>query len=158
ERLGPPLDIHLEALNCTAFSVQWRMPRQHASTISGYTVFYTEVINGRHVKQLTQDVPVKLDMMNLGQLDALVTFEVILGDLNPATLHRVSVGAYSWAGKGRASMPRDVSTLPQEQCLSPDSPAQPKVVVVSDTEVAVSWKQNTSEGAPPVLYYTLQYI
>ncbi|KAM4810110.1 pikachurin [Rhinophrynus dorsalis] len=157
--LGPPLDIQLEALNCTAFSVQWRMPQQHASTINGYTVFYTEVINGKHVKQLTQDVPLKLDMLNnLGQLEALVTFEVIIGDLRPGTLHRVSVGAYSWAGKGRASMPRDVSTLPQEKCMAPGSPSQPQIVVVSDTEVAVSWKQNTSEGSPPVLYYTVEYI
>ncbi|XP_018100005.1 pikachurin isoform X3 [Xenopus laevis] len=149
DRLGPPLDIHLEALNCTAFSVQWRMPRQHASTISGYTVFYTEVINGKHVKQLTQDVPIKLDTL---------TLEVILGDLMPGTLHRVSVGAYSWAGKGRPSMPRDVSTLSQESCMAPGSPSQPQVVVVSDTEVAVSWQQNTSEGSPSVQYYSMEYI
>ncbi|KAH0627897.1 hypothetical protein JD844_008451, partial [Phrynosoma platyrhinos] len=38
DRLGPPLDITLDSLNCTAFSIQWRMPRQHASTITGYTV------------------------------------------------------------------------------------------------------------------------
>ncbi|OCU02588.1 pikachurin isoform X2 [Xenopus laevis] len=158
DRLGPPLDIHLEALNCTAFSVQWRMPRQHASTISGYTVFYTEVINDKHVKQLSQDVPIKLDMLTLGQLDALVTFEVILGDLKAGTLHRVSVGAYSWAGKGRPSMPRDVSTLPQESCMAPGAPAQPQAVVVSDTEVAVSWQQNTSAGSPPVQYYAMEYI
>lgn len=38
DRLGPPLDILLDSLNCTAFSVQWKMPKQHASTITGYTV------------------------------------------------------------------------------------------------------------------------
>lgn len=38
DRLGPPLDIVLDSLNCTAFSVQWKMPKQHASTITGYTV------------------------------------------------------------------------------------------------------------------------
>ncbi|XP_053304088.1 pikachurin [Spea bombifrons] len=158
ERLGPPLDIHLEALNCTACSVQWRMPRQHAGTINGYTVFYTEVINGKHVKQLTQDVPVKLDMLNLGHLDALVTFEVVLGDLRPDTLHRVSVGAYNWAGKGRASMPRDVSTLSQDKCVAPDPPLQPQVVVVSDEEVAISWMKGASNGSSPVRYYILEYI
>ncbi|KAM8960879.1 pikachurin [Pelodytes ibericus] len=158
ERLGPPLDIHLEAINCTALRVQWRMPRQHLGTITGYTVFYTEVINSKHVKQLTQDVPVKLDMLNLGQLDALVTFEIVLGDLRPGMLHRVSVGAYSWAGKGRASMPRDVSTLSQDQCTVPDPPSQPQVVVVSDVEVAISWKQGASEGSSPVTYYTVEYI
>ncbi|CAH2296458.1 pikachurin isoform X1 [Pelobates cultripes] len=158
DRLGPPLDIVLEALNCTAFSVQWRMPRQHANTINGYTVFYTEVINGKHVKQLTHDVPLKMDTLNLGQLDALVTFEVTIGDLRPGTLHRVSVGAYSWAGKGRASMHRDVSTLSQDQCMIPDPPLQPQVVVVSDVEVAISWKHGISEGSSPVQYYTVEYI
>ncbi|XP_072272714.1 pikachurin isoform X1 [Pyxicephalus adspersus] len=157
DRLGPPLDINLEAINCTAFSVQWRMPRQHASTINGYTVFYTEVINGKYVKQLTQDVPLKLDMLNLGQLDAVETFKVVLGNLQPGTLHRVSVGAYSWAGKGRASMPRDVSTLSQDKCQVPDPPAQPQVVVVSDVEVAISWKPNTKEGSAPIQYYTVAY-
>ncbi|KAG8599020.1 hypothetical protein GDO81_002847, partial [Engystomops pustulosus] len=119
-RIGPPLDISLEAINCTAFSVQWRMPRQHVSTINGYT-------------------------------------KVILNNLQPGTLHRVSVGAYSWAGKGRASMPRDVSTLSPELCLVPDPPLQPQVVVVSDTEVAVSWKQGASEGSSPILYYLVAY-
>ncbi|XP_018420102.1 PREDICTED: pikachurin [Nanorana parkeri] len=157
ERLGPPLDINLEAINCTAFSVQWRMPRQHASTINGYTVFYTEVINSKHVKQLTQDVPLKLDMLNLGQLDAVETFKVVLGGLQSGTLHRVSVGAYSWAGKGRASMPRDVSTLSQDKCQVPDPPAQPQLVVVSDVEVAISWKPGAREGSSPIQYYTLAY-
>ncbi|XP_044129376.1 pikachurin [Bufo gargarizans] len=157
ERLGPPLDINLEALNCTALSVQWRMPRQHASTINGYTVFYTEVINGKHVKQQTQDVPLKLEMLNMGQLEAVEMFKVILNNLQPGTLHRVSVGAYSWAGKGRASMPRDVSTLSPDMCMVPDPPLQPQVVVVSDTEVAISWKQGASQGSSPIWCYSLAY-
>lgn len=39
--------------------------------------------------------------------------DVVIGDLKPGTPHRVSVGAYSWAGKGRPSMPREVTTLSQ---------------------------------------------
>ncbi|OXB76735.1 UNVERIFIED_CONTAM: hypothetical protein H355_007010 [Colinus virginianus] len=103
-RLGPPLDILLDSLNCTAFSVQWRMPKQHASTITGYTVFYSEVEGDKAVKQLSHDVPLSLDMLSM---------EVVIGDLKPGTPHRVSVGAYGWAGKGRPSMPRDVTTLSQ---------------------------------------------
>uniref|UniRef100_A0A8C4NQ29 Pikachurin n=1 Tax=Dicentrarchus labrax TaxID=13489 RepID=A0A8C4NQ29_DICLA len=37
-RLSPPLDIQLETINCTAFSVRWKMPRRHVSTITGYKV------------------------------------------------------------------------------------------------------------------------
>ncbi|XP_056402190.1 pikachurin isoform X1 [Hyla sarda] len=157
ERLGPPLDINLEAINCTAFSVQWRMPRQHASTINGYTVFYTEVINGKHVKQQTQDVPLKLDMLNMGQLEAKEMFKLVLNNLQPGTLHRVSVGAYNWAGKGRASMPRDISTLYPDMCMAPDPPLQPQVVVVSDAEVAISWKQGAGQGSAPIQYYSVAY-
>ncbi|OXB60510.1 hypothetical protein ASZ78_009726 [Callipepla squamata] len=105
DRLGPPLDILLDSLNCTAFSVQWRMPKQHASTITGYTVFYSEVEGDKAVKQLSHDVPLSLDMLSM---------EVVIGDLKPGTPHRVSVGAYGWAGKGRPSMPRDVTTLSQD--------------------------------------------
>lgn len=39
--------------------------------------------------------------------------EVVIGDLKPGTLHRVSVGAYGWAGKGRPSIPSNVTTLSQ---------------------------------------------
>lgn len=38
DRLSPPLDIQLETLNCSAFSVRWKMPRRHVSTITGYKV------------------------------------------------------------------------------------------------------------------------
>ena len=38
DRLSPPLDIQLETVNCTAFSVRWKMPRRHVSTITGYKV------------------------------------------------------------------------------------------------------------------------
>lgn len=38
DRLSPPLDIQLETINCSAFSVRWKMPRRHVSTITGYKV------------------------------------------------------------------------------------------------------------------------
>lgn len=38
DRLSPPLDIQLDTVNCTAFSVRWKMPRRHVSTITGYKV------------------------------------------------------------------------------------------------------------------------
>uniref|UniRef100_A0AAV2MPX5 TGF-beta family profile domain-containing protein n=1 Tax=Knipowitschia caucasica TaxID=637954 RepID=A0AAV2MPX5_KNICA len=36
ERLSPPLDIQLETVNCSSFSVRWKMPRRHVSTITGH--------------------------------------------------------------------------------------------------------------------------
>lgn len=33
-----------------------------------------------------------------------------VGSLKVNTKYRVSVGAYGWAGEGRPSMPRDIST------------------------------------------------
>ncbi|XP_015275647.1 PREDICTED: pikachurin [Gekko japonicus] len=149
DRLGPPLDIILESVNCTAFSIQWRMPRQHASIISGYTVYYSEVTTGKPIKQQSHDVPLSLDMLST---------EVVIGDLKPGTLFRVSVGAYGWTGKGRPSMPRDVTTLSEEKCMPPDPPFQPQVIVVSDSEVALSWKAGLSEGGSPVQYYTVEFI
>ncbi|KFQ93936.1 Pikachurin, partial [Nipponia nippon] len=149
DRLGPPLDILLDSLNCTAFSVQWRMPKQHVSTITGYTVFYSEVEDDKAVKQLSHDVPLSLDMLSM---------EVVIGDLKPGTPHRVSVGAYGWAGKGRPSMPRDVTTLSQDKCVPPAAPYQPQIVVVSDSEVALSWKPGVSEGSSPIQYYTVEFI
>uniref|UniRef100_A0A8V0YGJ8 EGF like, fibronectin type III and laminin G domains n=1 Tax=Gallus gallus TaxID=9031 RepID=A0A8V0YGJ8_CHICK len=158
DRLGPPLDILLDSLNCTAFSVQWRMPKQHASTITGYTVFYSEVEGDKAVKQLSHDVPLSLDMLSMGQLEGQAIFEVVIGDLKPGTPHRVSVGAYGWAGKGRPSMPRDVTTLSQDNCMPPAPPYQPQIVVVSDSEVALSWKPGASEGSSPIQYYMVEFI
>uniref|UniRef100_A0A671KDU2 Pikachurin-like n=1 Tax=Sinocyclocheilus anshuiensis TaxID=1608454 RepID=A0A671KDU2_9TELE len=120
ERLSPPLDIQLETVNCTAFSVWWKMPRRHVSTITGYK-------------------------------------DVVIGNLKVATQYRVSVGAYSWAGEGRPSMPRDISTGSQK-CMPPAPPTQPKVVAVSDTELALSWQHGESEGSAPVLYFLVAYI
>ncbi|NWR67246.1 EGFLA protein, partial [Bucorvus abyssinicus] len=159
DRLGPPVDILLDSLNCTAFSVQWTMPKQHASTITGYTVFYSEVEDDKAVKQLSRDVPLSLDMVSMGQLEGQAIFEVVIGDLKPGTPHRVSVGAYGWAGKGRPSMPRDVTTLSQgNACMPPAAPYQPQVMVVSDSEVALSWKPSINEGRSPIQYYTVEFI
>ncbi|KAF4804698.1 pikachurin-like protein [Turdus rufiventris] len=149
DRLGPPLDILLDSLNCTAFSVQWKMPKQHTSTITGYTVFYSEVEGDKAVKQLSHDVPLSLDMISM---------DVVIGDLKPGTPHRVSVGAYGWAGKGRPSMPREVTTLSQDKCMPPAPPYQPQIVVVSDSEVALSWKPGVSEGSSPIQYYMVEFI
>ncbi|KAI6058093.1 hypothetical protein LUU34_01036500 [Aix galericulata] len=158
DRLGPPLDILLDSLNCTAFSVQWRMPKQHANTITGYTVFYSELEGDKAVKQLSHDVPLSLDMLGMGQLEGQAIFEVVIGDLKPGTPHRVSVGAYGWAGKGRPSMPRDVTTLSQDNCMPPAPPYQPQIVVVSDSEVALAWKPGASEGSSPIQYYVVEFI
>ncbi|CAI9602202.1 unnamed protein product [Staurois parvus] len=54
-------------------------------------------------------------------------------------------------------MPRDVFTLSQDKCQVPDPPAQPQVVVVSDAEVAISWKPSTREGSSAVQYYSVVY-
>lgn len=45
DRLSPPLDIQLETINCTAFSVRWKMPRRHVSTITGYKVVHFSFIS-----------------------------------------------------------------------------------------------------------------
>ncbi|KAG7481508.1 hypothetical protein MATL_G00067440 [Megalops atlanticus] len=159
ERLSPPLDIQLETVNCTAFSVRWRMPRRHVSTITGYKIFYTEVRNGRPASTaVTLDVPLSLDSLTTGQLDGQASFDVEIGNLRVATQYRVSVGAYGWAGEGRPSMPRDVSTAPHEMCAPPSPPTQPGVKVVSDTELALSWKQGESEGSSPILHFLVAYI
>ncbi|KAJ1210310.1 hypothetical protein NDU88_005676 [Pleurodeles waltl] len=156
DRPGPPLDVQLEAVNCTALSVQWRMPRQHANTITGYTVFYTEVEKGKPVKQLSHDAPLSLDMM--GQVDGEAIFEVVIGDLKPNVLHRVSVGAYSRTGKGRASAPREITTSSRDRCMVPEPPSQPEVVVVSESEVAISWKPGDNERSSPVQHYIVEFI
>uniref|UniRef100_A0A673IV16 Pikachurin-like n=1 Tax=Sinocyclocheilus rhinocerous TaxID=307959 RepID=A0A673IV16_9TELE len=135
--LSPPLDIQLETVNCTAFSVRWKMPRRHVSTITGYKTNHFFHQNGSFIS---------------------VNFDVVIGNLKVATQYRVSVGAYGWAGEGRPSMPRDISTGSLEKCMPPAPPTQPKVVPVSDTELALSWQHGESEGSAPVLYFLVAYI
>ncbi|KAM6931151.1 pikachurin isoform 2-T2 [Xenentodon cancila] len=159
DRLSPPLDIQLETINCTAFSVRWKMPRRHVSTITGYKVFYTEMKNSRPVSTTSlMEVPLSLDMLTTGQFDGQASFDVAVSNLKVNTKYRVSVGAYGWAGEGRPSMPRDVSTASHETCLPPSPPTQPVVTAVSDTELALSWQQGETEGSAPVLHFLVAYI
>ncbi|EGW06639.1 Pikachurin [Cricetulus griseus] len=120
-KLGPPLEIKLGALNCTAFSIQWKTPKHSGRPITGYT-------------------------------------EEVIGDLKPGTEYRVSIAAYSQTGKGRLSFPRHVTTLSQDYCLPPDAPQQPHVLVVSDSEVALSWKPGENEGSAPIQSYSVEFI
>ncbi|CAJ1068912.1 pikachurin isoform X2 [Xyrichtys novacula] len=159
DRLSPPLDIQLETINCTAFSVRWKMPRRHVSTITGYKVFYTEMRNGRPMGAPSlMDVPLSLDMLTTGQFDGQAGFDVHIGKLKINTKYRVSVGAYGWAGEGRPSMARDIGTASHDMCMPPSPPTQPVVMAVSDTELALSWQQGESEGSAPVLHFLVAYI
>ncbi|XP_007487500.1 pikachurin isoform X4 [Monodelphis domestica] len=148
-RLGPPVDILLDSLNCSAFQVQWRMPHHHTNLITGYTVFYSEARENKFLHQMSQDVPLNEDILNM---------EVVIGDLKPGTTYRVSVRAYGWNTKGRPSSPQLVTTLSKDKCMPPSPPYQPQVIVVSDSEVALSWKPGESEGSSPIQYYSLEYI
>ncbi|XP_066509779.1 pikachurin-like [Hoplias malabaricus] len=159
ERLSPPLDIQLQTVNCTAIKVQWKMPRRHVSTITGYRVFYTEMRSAHPVSTtVTLDIPLSLDILTTGQFDGQASFDVVIGKLKVATVYRVSVGAFGWAGEGRPSMPRDINTASHEMCMPPSPPTQPIVTAVSDTELALSWQQGDSEGSAPVLHFLVAYI
>ncbi|XP_030737933.1 pikachurin isoform X2 [Globicephala melas] len=157
-KVGPPLDIMLEALNCTAFSIQWKMPRHPGSPIVGYTVFYSEVGVDKSLQERSHGVPLGLDTLTTGRLDHQMIFEEVIGDLKPGTEYRVSVAAYSQTGKGRLSSPRHITTLLQDSCLLPGAPQQLHVTVVSDSEVALSWKPGESEGSSPIQYYSVEFI
>ncbi|KAH0627896.1 hypothetical protein JD844_008450 [Phrynosoma platyrhinos] len=45
-----------------------------------------------------------------------------------------------------------------DKCMPPDPPYQPQVIVVSDSEVALTWKPGLSEGSSPIQYYTVEFI
>ncbi|XP_051709471.2 pikachurin isoform X2 [Oryctolagus cuniculus] len=156
-KVGPPLDIKLGALNCTAFSIQWKMPKHPGSPIVGYTVFYSEVGTDKFLRERSHGVPLSQDTLATEQRDHPVIFEEVIGDLQPGTEYRVSVAAYSQAGKGRLSSPRHVTTLSRDSCLPPAAPQQPHVVVVSDSEVALSWKPGESEGSSPIQHYSVEF-
>ncbi|KAL1783832.1 pikachurin isoform X2 [Sigmodon hispidus] len=148
-KLGPPLEIKLGALNCTAFSIQWKTPKHSGSSVIGYTVFFSEVGSDKSLRERSHNVPV-------GQ-DTLITEEVI-GDLKPGTEYRVNIAAYSRTGKGRLSFPRHVTTLSPDSCLPPEAPQKPHVLVVSDSEVALSWKPGKNEGSAPIQSYSVEFI
>ncbi|KAI4535837.1 hypothetical protein MG293_014164 [Ovis ammon polii] len=156
-KVGPPLDIMLDALNCSAFSIQWKMPRHPPSPIMGYTVFYSEVGIDKSLQERSYGVPPSLNTPTSGRLDHQMIFEEVIGDLKPGTEYRVSMAAYSQTGKGRLSSPQHVTTLPQDSCLPPTAPQQPHVIVVSDSEVALSWKPGESEGSSPIQYYSVEF-
>lgn len=42
--------------------------------------------------------------------------------------------------------------------MPPAAPYQPQVMVVSDSEVALSWKPSMNQGSSPIQYYTVEFI
>ncbi|XP_072515093.1 pikachurin-like [Salminus brasiliensis] len=157
EYLSPPLDVQPESINCTAISVRWRMPWRHVSTITGYKVVCTEN-SPSGGDEVVVDIPISLDMWKSVQINGHAQFSTLIGNLKVAAEYSVTVGAYGWAGQGRPSMPRSVSTSHNDHCLRPVPPPEPRVTAVSDTEIALSWQPGTGEGSPPVLYFLVSYI
>ncbi|XP_066096102.1 pikachurin isoform X2 [Saccopteryx bilineata] len=157
-KVGPPLHVLLDALNCTAFSIQWNMPRRPRHPVAGYTVFYTAVGAGEPPHERYHRVQLSQDIATSGQSDHQVIFEEVIGDLKPGTKYQVSIAASSLTGKGWISSPQHVTTLPQDSCLPPTAPQQPHVTVVSESEVALSWKPGESEGSSPIQYYSVEFI
>ncbi|KAM7149512.1 pikachurin isoform 4-T4 [Molossus nigricans] len=148
-KAGPPLHVVLDALNCTAFSVRWKMPRLPGHPVTGYTVSYCAV---------GTDTPPQ-ERHRSGSLGRdTATTEEVIGDLKPGTKYQVSVAASSLTGKEWLSSPQHVTTLPQESCLPPSAPQRPHVTVVSASEVAISWKPGESEGSSPIQYYSVEFI
>ncbi|XP_037655188.1 pikachurin [Choloepus didactylus] len=157
-KVGPPLDIVLDSLNCTAVRIQWKMPRHPTSPVTGYTVFYSEVDADKSLQERLHNVPLSQTSWTPEQPDHQAVFEEVIGDLKPDTEYLVSIAAYSQSGKGRLSSPQHVTTLSQDSCLPPAAPQQPQVIVVSDSEVALSWKPGESEGSSPIQYYSVEFI
>ncbi|XP_045421826.1 pikachurin-like [Lemur catta] len=125
---------------------------------SACAVFYSEVGADKSLQERSHRVPLSQDTPTMGQPDHQTIFEEVIGNLKPGTEYRVSIAAYSQTGKGRLSSARHVTTLSQDSCLPPVAPQQPHVIVVSDSEVALSWKPGASEGSSPILYYSVEFI
>uniref|UniRef100_A0A8C2W8S6 EGF like, fibronectin type III and laminin G domains n=1 Tax=Cyclopterus lumpus TaxID=8103 RepID=A0A8C2W8S6_CYCLU len=145
DRLSPPLDIQLETVNCTAFSVRWKMPRRHSSSL-----FFLHHLSFFSCCFLSFFSP---SNKSLFIFVFICTFDVDIVNLRVNTKYRVTVGAYGWAGEGRPSMPRDIGTASHDMCMPPSPPTQPVVMAVSDTELALSWQQGESEGSAPIIYF-----
>ncbi|KAG9263059.1 pikachurin isoform X1 [Astyanax mexicanus] len=158
EYLNPPLDVQLESVNCTAISVRWRMPWRHVGTITGYKVVCKENNPSGSDDEVMVDVPISLEMRKRAQMYDHAQFSTVIGNLEVSAEYSVTVGAYGWAGQGRPSMPRSISTIPDDHCMLPVPPPEPRVTAVSDTEFELSWKPGTGEGSPPVLYFLVYYI
>ncbi|XP_045643249.1 pikachurin isoform X1 [Ursus americanus] len=157
-KMEPPLDIVVLSLNCTALSIEWKMPKQPQIPVIGYIIFYSEVGVDKSMQERWHPVPLSQDGMTSGQSDHRKIFEEVIGYLKPGTEYQVSMAAYSKTGKGRLSSPQHVTTLPQGSCMPPTAPQQPHVTVVSDSEVAISWKPGKSEGSSPIEYYSVEFI
>uniref|UniRef100_A0A8C7RFE8 EGF like, fibronectin type III and laminin G domains n=1 Tax=Oncorhynchus mykiss TaxID=8022 RepID=A0A8C7RFE8_ONCMY len=142
ERLHPPLDIELETINCTAVRVKWWIPLRHISTVTGYKVRSTVMSTKRDSVFI---------FLYIFVLSSCGCKDVEIGSLKMAAQYVFSVGAYGWAGEGRPSVPRRLSTFQPEMCMPPSAPSQPAVRAVSDTETELSWKQSERKGSSPSL-------
>ncbi|XP_067885249.1 pikachurin isoform X2 [Heterodontus francisci] len=157
DRLSPPQDMQLDALNCTAFTLRWRTPRRH-SGITRYTVVYAEMMNNKPVlPKISQDLLLILDHHSRDQMKSPQTYEMVVGSLKPGTRYRVTVKARGITVDGRPSPTKDVTTMSEDRCSPPDAPSRPEAAAMSDSEVALSWKPGRRAGSSPLQYYTVEY-
>ncbi|XP_054439927.1 pikachurin [Pteronotus mesoamericanus] len=157
-KVGPALHVMLDPLNCTAFSVQWKTPRHPRHPAAGYTVSYRAVGADEPPQERRRGLQPSQDAATPGQPGHQVIFEEVIGDLKPGTEYEVNVAASSPTGKRWLSSSQHVTTLPQDSCLPPTAPQRPHVTVVSESEVALSWKPGESEGSSPIQYYSVEFI
>ncbi|XP_007949770.2 pikachurin [Orycteropus afer afer] len=137
--MGPPLNIILDVLNCTAISVQWKMPKHTGSPIAGYTVFYSEVGADKSLQErshnvpLHQDTPSNMKKLRCKKLDAsspdidkswtLIKEQIqmdsmVIKGLIPDTNYQFAVRATNSHGHSPPSQPSDtIRTLREYHTL-----------------------------------------
>lgn len=156
-KLGPPSDFMVAVVNCTALSIQWKVPKNLENSTKLYTVFYSEVGKGEFLQEVSHSSPHIQDLVTSEKPESDLVCEEVIGELKPGTEYQVGVAVHGRKGRKRLSSPQHVFTMPEDSCLPPEAPQQLQVSVVSNSEVALSWKPGESKGHSPILYYSVEF-
>ncbi|XP_049625003.1 pikachurin-like [Suncus etruscus] len=149
--LDPPPNISVEAVNCTAIRVQWKVPKHPKYFIKAFKVFYFELTG--HPKR-----PFLEKFLHVPVTEQTMIMEEVVGDLIPGSKYLVTVAAESLLGSGPQSTPQSVVTLLQDSCMTPEAPQKPQIMVVSDSEVALAWKPGEKKENASIQYYLVEFI
>lgn len=123
--------MKVEAINSTAVRLEWKPPlaEEQNGIIRGYQIHYVNVNEGGE--------PIGLPIM-FDYMDTTKT-EMVLSQLQPATLYQFQVAGYNRRGDGERSRPKTATTKGAGQCLFATIWAERQLLLLELGKVEILW-------------------
>ncbi|RWS27565.1 Down syndrome cell adhesion molecule-like protein Dscam2, partial [Leptotrombidium deliense] len=131
---GPPINVHLQAINAKAIKVTWKPPNKDLQygTIKGYYIGYKQVGTSESFIYKTLEVQEKFKE------------EAIISGLKRHSKYAIIVQAFNNKGAGPSTEESNVQTLE----MDPPQTPQLHIASTSTSSIHLTWEPNADESNP----------